>query len=320
MPTVEELQYMAAHVDGDGCIQIVLPSDCRRHLGFVWIRIDKTVKNPHMLQWFVDKFGGKVAGFRALSQQRANNSDTMTWKIEHGAAIQLCKLLQPHTRIKGRRFPVDAVRRSKLTPVTITKGDESHTFESFTKAGDYLSRTMGAVRFAMHSGGLCAGWSVSEAPRIFSRDQLKQLIEQMHWSLRFMKKIPDEPITEFLSLPYVAGLFDSEGSISILGKNSATITISQKDPAIRIALQRDYGGSGTSVGNWNWRAPKWRSFLASIRPYCVEKAAQIDLVLAMDGNGPEVKAKLDPLQRNKRKRVGQNCSICSLLGHGIVAV
>lgn len=303
MTSLEDLQYMAGQVDGDGSIAILLPSTGRRHLGQVYIRITKTTKNPHMLDWFKETFGGKIHNLRLLSQQRLNNSDTQTWQIECGPAIELCKLLGPHSHIKKRefdmasRFPSDAVRRTALTEVKITKDNDSHVFESMTAAGKYLSRDSTAVRYALKSGGLCAGWRV-ESHQTFTRDQVKQLIEQMHWSLRFMKQLPDDPVQGPLSLPYVAGLFDAEGSISITG-NSSTVLISQKDPAIRVALEQQFGGHSS---NWSWRPPEaGRPFLQAIKPFCIEKLEQIELVLSMDGNGPQIKALLDPLQRNKRK-------------------
>ena len=302
MANLQDLQYMAGHIDGDGCISILLPSKGRRHLGQVNIRIDKTVKNPHMSQWFIDKFGGKLKAPRLLSQQRANNSDTVMWQVECGAATELCKQLAPHSHIKRRefdlasRFPSDAVRRTALISVKLQKSGLSHVFESLTAAAAFLHRDPAAVHAAMHRRGLCAGWSV-ERHQLFTREQVKMLIEQMHMSLRLMKRLPLGPIYSSLSLPYVAGLFDSEGSLSITG-NSLSTTISQKDPAIRLALQAQFGGASSG---WSWRAPQCgRPLLRLILPYCIEKRVQVELVLSIDGNGPEIKAQLDPLQRNKR--------------------
>lgn len=305
MPSHDQLEYMGGHMDGDGSVAIVLPSASRRHLGFVWVRITKTVKNPHMLDWFVANFGGKVHNLRPLSRQRPNNSDTLTWQLEHGEALAFCKLLSGHCRLKGReldlagRLPVDAIRRSALRGVKLVKGGEELVFESHTAAAAHLKRDPNAVRSAVKRGGLCAGWQALEH-QVFTRQQVKQLVEQMYWCLRFMKQMPDEPISKPLSLSYAAGLFDAEGSISITGSDSMTVSISQKDPAVRIALETQFGGRSSGV---KWLAPEGgRPFLALIKPYCVEKLAQVDLALAMAGDGPAVKAKLDPLQRNKRKR------------------
>lgn len=295
---------MAGHLEGDGSVSIILPSECRRHLGFVLVRVDKTIKNPEMLHWFREKFGGKIYNFRELSTERSNNSDTLTWKLEHHAEVELCKQLVPHAHIKAREFdmagrlPIDAVRRSALCPVRLVKGDEVRNFESHTAAGLALGRDPNAVRSALKRGGLCAGWRVEE-DRLFTRSQLKQMIEQMYWSLRLMKQLPDDPVSKPLTLPYVAGLFDAEGSISISGNNGATVSISRKDPAIRIALQHQFGGRSHGIG-WYVNG-SWREFLELIAPYSIEKRKQIELVLSMDGNGQEIKTLIDPLQRNKRK-------------------
>ena len=304
MASVADLQYMAGHLDGDGSVAIVLPSESRRHLGFVYVRIDKTVKNPHMLDWFVAKFGGKLKAPRLLSQQRPNNSDTVMWQLEHSVAVEFSKLIAPHCHIKRRefdlagRFPSDAVRRTALRGVKIVKGDVEHVFESETAAALFLHRDPNAVRSAMHRQGLCAGWAVQEH-HLFTREQVKQLIEQIYWCLRFMKQIPDDPINGPLALPYVAGLFDAEGSISITGNNGLSVSVSQKDPTIRIALEAQFAGRSNGV---SWYAPhSGRPFLQLIQPFCIEKRQQVDLALSMAGNGLEIKALISPLQRNKRQ-------------------
>lgn len=311
MASVEDMQYMAGHADGDASVAILLPSNSRRHLGLVYVRIDKSVKNPHMSQWFVEKFGGKLKAPRLLSQQRPNNSDTVTWQLEGNAAVEFCRIVGLHSHIKRRefqmasKFPADAVRRTKLTAVRLRKGHIEKHFESLTRAGEFVGRDPSAIYSALHRGGLCAGWSV-ERHQLFTRDQVKMLIQQMHMSLRLMKKLPGEAVEGPLSLPYVAGLFDAEGSLSIMGMNSFATSISQKDPAIRVALQRQFGGASSG---WSWRAPQCgRPLLRLILPYCIEKRAQVELVLSMNGNGPEIKAKLNPLQRNKRKAVESNLS------------
>ena len=256
-----------------------------------------------MLDWFKETFGGKVYNLRPLSQQRANNSDTQTWLIECGPAIELCKALGPHAHIKKRqfdmagRFPVDAVRRTALVEVKITRGEEVRVFESLTAAGIFLDRDSAAVRYALKSGGRCAGWHV-ERHQTFTRDQVKQLIEQMHWSLRFMKQLPDDPVVGPLALPYVAGLFDSDGCIA-LSLSGPKVSISQKDPAIRVALEQQFGGRSSGI-SWYAKQP-CRQLLEILQPFCIEKRQQVDLALS-GGNWIEIKAKINLLQRNKRQK------------------
>jgi hypothetical protein len=61
--------------------------------------------------------------------------------------------------------------------------------------------------------------------------------------LRRLKKEPHDPITEPLSLAYVAGFFDAEGSVTIFCLTNRKIRIQQRNPEILYALKRQFGGS-----------------------------------------------------------------------------
>ena len=306
MPTQDQVDYLIGQIEGDGCIHLSLPKkDCHRNFGTLQIKISKSTKNIPTLEWFRDTFGGVITGFSPLSERDPYHNDALVWEVKHASAVSLCKQLAPHAHIKARQFdmasrlPADAIRRTKYRPVKITRGPESHAFESCQAASMFLNRTLQAVHIAFKNGGLCAGWKV-ESHELFTRDQVKQLVHQMYWCLRLMKQTQEDPVTRPLSLPYVAGLFDAEGSLSIAG-NRCVVRISQKDPAIRDALERQFGGKSHGI-DW-YTNSIWREFLGLIAPYCIEKRAQVDLVLSMNGNGAEIKAKIGPMQRNKRPRL-----------------
>lgn len=301
MPSLENLQYLCGQADGDGCITIFKEGG----YGSVRLDIHKTIKSITTLEWCRDTFGGCITNFDARSERNTQHSDTLTWQVKWDKAVQLCKVLAPHSQIKrdqfemAAAFPHKAIQQTRLKGVMLTDNSgQEHSFDTSKQAAVFLACTPQAICYALKHGSICKGYSVKPSTPLFTPQQVKQLVDQMHLSLQFMKRLPDDPVPGPLPLPYVAGFFDAEGSLSIQG-NDCRLSISQKFPAIRDALQHQFGGRSHGIA---WYANScWREFCELILPYSIEKRAQLELVLSMNGNGAEIKAKLSPLQRNKRK-------------------
>jgi hypothetical protein len=100
-----------------------------------------------------------------------------------------------------------------------------------------------------------------------------------------------------LSLPYLAGFFDGEGSIGIytngLGTGRTlrvqlTQTVTPQSTALLTAMRDRWGGSLCPFNRtlrrnaWNWQvsAGKGIVFLHDVRPWLLLKADQADVVLA----------------------------------------
>jgi hypothetical protein len=100
-----------------------------------------------------------------------------------------------------------------------------------------------------------------------------------------------------LSLPYLAGFFDGEGSIGIYKNGQQwgrtlrvqiTQTISPQSTALLTAMRERWGGSLCPFNKelrraaWNWQASANNGylFLCEVRPWLLLKAEQADVVLA----------------------------------------
>lgn len=271
--------------------------------GYIHVGMSKSTKNISTLEWCRDTFGGFISGFQPLSEKNPNHSDALVWSITCGPAIAFCNTLAAHSHLKADQletaasFPSEAVWRRHSRGVRLIRGEEQHVCDSSKEAAKIVGCTPQAICYALAGPRKCKGWCLEPYSRM-SNTELRQSVRHIWQELKRLKRVPDVAISRPLPLPYVSGLFDAEGSLSIQNSD-CRVSISQKDPAIRTALQHQFGGRSHGI-SWYVNG-SWREFLELIAPYSIEKRKQIELVLGMNGNGPEVKALLDPLQRNKRK-------------------
>lgn len=91
-----------------------------------------------------------------------------------------------------------------------------------------------------------------------------------------------------ISDEYAAGFFDGEGTVGMykngLSSYRLQALVVQKNPAVLCEFQEKYGGivSGPSNGKYTWSASSSSNihqFLLAIRPYVIEKAAQVELAI-----------------------------------------
>lgn len=100
-----------------------------------------------------------------------------------------------------------------------------------------------------------------------------------------------------LSLPYLAGFFDGEGSVGIYTngrkdgrtlRSQVTQNVSPAVTSLLEACRERWGGSLTVMNrdmkrqayNWQTSGPKAAIFLREIRPWVILKAEQIDLAVS----------------------------------------
>ena len=86
---------------------------------------------------------------------------------------------------------------------------------------------------------------------------------------------------------YIAGLFDGEGSVSIMARGGCQISISQKNPEVLYMVQEKHGGMVGSKSQRVYSCYHWRQtgksgiarFLIAILPFSVVKKKEIELGL-----------------------------------------
>lgn len=307
----DELHYLGGQFDADGCVLITLPSLGRRHLGFVTVKFEKSIKNRVFLHWLIDKVGGKLKKERQHPGPNVNNSQQ--WILEHSSAVAFCGILKHYSILKRNQltlaaaFPSDRVKLSRQQQV-IAWDDKGETlYDSVRDCARAIGRADGAVAYcikARESGkdATCAGYCIKRGEQI-SRDVVADEIESLCKTLQVLKKTPDDTITFDMRIPYVAGFVDGDGCLQASRSHRVIITVQQKYGAIREALLRQFGGNISGLG---WALHRNADLLLEdLTPFLIEKKPQALLLLKMCGNGPEVAKQLRLLKGNKGHNAGK---------------
>jgi len=88
-------------------------------------------------------------------------------------------------------------------------------------------------------------------------------------------------------IAYAAGFFDGEGCISIAKNGAVDVRITNTAKSVLLHLQGIFGGSITSRSQkvnkaqyaYCFYGEEAITFLIKIKPFCIEKVAQIDAIL-----------------------------------------
>ena len=105
--TEAELHYLGGQFDVDGCVLITLPSLGRRHLGFVTVKFDKSVKNKVFLDWLVEKSGGQNSK-KERDHKKPNCNNSQQWILERASAVVFCSILKRYSILKQAQLDLAA--------------------------------------------------------------------------------------------------------------------------------------------------------------------------------------------------------------------
>lgn len=116
-----------------------------------------------------------------------------------------------------------------------------------------------------------------------------------------LKKQPHEAIANVpLPVPYTAGLLDTDGYFR--GYPSVGLQLTQKYPAVLLAMQETYGG-GVCGDKWYVNGTKAKRVVEIVKQFIVAKRPQADIVLnAKLTNDIDAKIALMPFQGNQGRR------------------
>lgn len=104
--------------------------------------------------------------------------------------------------------------------------------------------------------------------------------------LKEAKQIPHAEITEELSLPYIAGFFDADGHLAVIG-SQMHIQFSQKYRPVLDKIQLQHGGRVTPMGpcfELRIRRQQADDLLQAMTPFLFEKLDQASCILGCHGN------------------------------------
>ena len=305
IPTEEELEYFAGNFDGDGHV-VVGQNQC------LTAGIDKAEKSKAVLIEAQRLFGGNIYKKREKSKTAQAN---FVWLVNGPRAFDFITSIKDRCVVKKKQLQVASTFDMTLkVSVTAEKDEEIVTHRSITACARYFNTTESRVRKLLAKvDPQIDDWSLT----LVRQDQaaVKASRDAVDKELRRLKDDPHDPITETLSFAYVAGFFDSEGTITIYSLTSWKISIPQEHVEILIALKRQFGGSvfiskKEQACKWNLYASLARPLLENILPYLREKREQVEIILKFDpktDDANEVRDRLSLLKGNvtpERKPLG----------------
>ena len=108
-PRPTDWAYLAAYIDGEGCVTISDKGSCTLEAASV---------DPHVLRWISETFGGEIR----LINTKARRS-IYRWRIYGSSMRQLIPHILPYSRVKGDQlkgvleyydYPPGSARRSRI--------------------------------------------------------------------------------------------------------------------------------------------------------------------------------------------------------------
>ena len=108
-PRPTDWAYLAAYIDGEGCVQISGKGSCSLEAASV---------DPHVLRWICETFGGEMRLFNTKAKR-----SIYRWRIYGSSMRQLIPHLLPYSRIKRDQlqgvlefydYPPGSARRSRI--------------------------------------------------------------------------------------------------------------------------------------------------------------------------------------------------------------
>ena len=184
------------------------------------------------------------------------------------------------------------------------KGNSQQAYRWSTFGSEAISVCSQLKPHAVLKAGQCK--FLAEFPPSIRRQAVPAEVTQIRLDIRAKlveeKEKEHKEINKAPSPAWWAGFFDADGYIGIRNRLSLMVTITQKHRAVIDAAREEFGGRVCRQGNgWAWQAggPAARNFLATIKPYAIEKLPQITAVFDTDGDYTKAHSVLCQLKGNQ---------------------
>lgn len=277
--------WIGGQMDGDGCVSV-----CK--INGLLVRVGKAENAWHTLVHLKRFMGGAVYDSRG---ERGERQAERQWVLRGRAALDFCGairnfcFLKRPQMIKALEFErlLYAGWSAKMRPVRGTRVTDGAIL-TFPSVSEAVRRTGFSSIFA-NLRGICShagGYRWEYLPNPVDRAALAAERARLEADISAMKRTEHDAITEDLPLPYVAGFVDADGCV-----RADRVTVSQKHRAVCYAMQRQFGGcvsqgevpNGSIAFLWSTTSmADARALAARLRPFLIEKAAQVDVML-VDG-------------------------------------
>lgn len=298
--------WIAGHADGDGYVSVDYKHGLR-------VGVKKAKKGYNSINLLKELLGGNIYD---CTPETEKHQESKTWVITGLSALEVCKHLQFHSKIKQEQFtvaseyPLEDLQAMQFKPVkgTDISNKKIVYYPTITAARNETGANVGNVLNGKWSHSKGYKWEYIDNP--IKSEKVREKWTFIYKKLKVLKKTEHLLIEIPLTLPYVAGFIDADGCFTIEKINKFKHTLAQKYIAICNAFQKHFGGSvckGKSVC-YKWSISKnANEWLKLIAPYLVEKKKQADLILNLnEKNYEETRKKLSNM-KGHRKNFDELC-------------
>ena len=304
--------WVGGQLDGDGSVGIYQTT--------LKVTVGKAENAWHVLEKLHCLFGGRL---HRRKTETDTQQETKAWVLDGRCALDFCRVMKDYTIFKNPQFslaarhPIPDLRIMRWMPLMATSTTTGQ--ELFFPNAYAASKTLRYV--AAHPALACARglpnyktsggykWRLLRNP--VTKDAVAARVKELAAEVKRLKKVEHMETHQTLPLPYVAGLVDSDGSMSLNKSCGVELTVCQKYPAMCNALKRQLGGSVCTPSethkkhkkHYVWHAASGaRQILGDIREYLLEKKGQADLILtARKIEVLQVRSALSKLKGNQSK-------------------
>ena len=311
--------WVGGNFDGDGCVGLYKATNLA-------VVIGKAENAWHVLDRLQELFGGSIHLFH---QETETHQAAKNWKLIGRSAVEFCKVMQKYTLFKRPQLalaathPIDDLRIMIWKPVMATDprtGAET-MYPNMWDAAQKLPRVTVCAIVKCARGdkhyNTCGGFKWQKLENPVKRTEVRDRVKNIAKGLKQLKKVEHEETDMEMPLPFVAGLIDSDGTMSVTKFGKVRVSLCQKYPAMCNALQRQFGGKvwyveekmskdgkKRQMAHYVWSANgNAGDILRTIRPYLLEKQGQADLILTADSfNAVDVNAQVSKLKGRQRKK------------------
>ena len=286
------LHWTAGQLDGDGAISMAKCSSGKVNMPF--ITMSKAEKGSPALHRIRDVLGGTIGHQPSKNRRRQH---VQQWKVTGSSAAALARKMTPYMKLKKRRAVLLATWESALGRFTVSKDGKNISDLSREDAAAAIGSSVKTITKYLQRGAPYKGWTITKVA-----GNGKELLAGM----RAMDGLPHVE-TGPLHPAYIAGFFDADAYVGLQG-TCVIARLSQKWPAVLLAIQQQYGGSVFQGKSGHFHlslsGKKARAFLMAIQHDCFEKGDQIKMVLsATPATCHAVEATLKTLRGNQGKRL-----------------
>lgn len=273
---MKDIKYVAGLFDGEGSVSIILrlyKSLTRNPCHYLSCGISLT--NKQTIDMLQNEFGGKVV----LLRSKGNRKPCWRWTLDNSSAVQFLEAIEPYSCVKLTQILVGLSFQGRRHPSNSLPQSEVEIRECYRQA-------MWAIN------------GLGSRGESHNRHRIIPIVSPTNPARIVIGSLVDEADAEMskrlavsFSLPYMAGLFDAEGNVSIelhdKKYHSLYSQISSTNRALLMAICEQYGGNVKRVHGktansselWAWylRGEKTLEFLKRLRPLLVVRASQTDL-------------------------------------------